>query len=344
MLSDRPHRRYNILTGEWIKVSPHRAKRPWQGQVETGNMEKRPEYDKNCYLCLGNKRAGGEITPQYPSTHSFINDFSALIPEGTKELIDTPFLKADSERGICKVICFSPRHDLTIPTMDKQQIINEINLWKKEYKELGLKDFINHRQIFENHGSAMGCSNPHLHGQIWAEEFIPVLPSKELKKQQEYYVKNKKPLLFDYLKEELEKSERVVFENDSFAVLVPFWATWPYETIILPKDQISSLEEFTDMQISDLAETMKILGIKYDNLFQTDFPYSMGIHQKPTNCENAPWVTFHMHYFPPLLRSAEIKKIMVGYEMMAMAQRDITAESSAEILRLLPSDHYRDKK
>jgi len=339
-LNESPHRRYNILTGEWIKVSPHRTKRPWQGQVEDIKKIKRPEHDPNCYLCPGNSRAGGDTTPVYKETFSFVNDFSALLSSTEKDSINTSFLKAESERGICKVICFSPRHDLTIPVMSQKEIENVIKTWKREYLELGSIDFINHVQIFENHGSAMGCSNPHPHGQIWAEEFVPDLPAKELNKQKEYYNKNKSPLLIDYLNEELKNKERVVIENDSFAVLVPFWATWPYETMILPKVQISSLEEFTEKQVSDLAEIMKSLGIKYDNLFKTDFPYSMGLHQKPTDGKDHPWSTFHMHYFPPLLRSAEVKKFMVGYEMMAMAQRDITAESSADILRQLPSVHY----
>jgi len=342
-LQDSPHRRYNILTGEWIKVSPHRTKRPWQGQVENTNETKRPTHDENCYLCPGNSRSGGEITPDYKETFSFINDFSALLPETENGSIQSTFLKAESEKGICKVICFSPRHDLTIPVMDKEEIVNVIKTWKKEYMELSEKDFINHIQIFENHGAAMGCSNPHPHGQIWADEFIPVLPAKELEKQKEYYEEHNSPLLIDYLNDELKNKERVVLENDSFAVLVPFWAVWPYETIVLPKQQVSSIESFSNRQIDDLAEIMRALGIRYDNLFKTDFPYSMGLHQKPTDGKDHPWSTFHMHYFPPLLRSAEVKKFMVGYEMMAMAQRDITAESSAEILRNLPDVHYRGR-
>ena len=342
-LKDSPHRRYNILTGEWIKVSPHRTKRPWQGQVENSEEIKRPEHDKNCYLCPGNSRAGGETTPQYTETFAFINDFSALLSETESDSIDSPFFKANSERGICKVICFSPRHDLTIPVMKKEEIAKVIKVWKKEYHELGSKDYINHVQVFENHGAAMGCSNPHPHGQIWADEFIPDLPSKELTKQKEYFLKNNSPMLIDYVNEELKSKERIVLENDSFVVLVPFWAVWPYETIILPKIQLSSLDDFSDDNINDLASIMKDLGIKYDNLFKTDFPYSMGLHQMPTDGKEHPWSTFHMHYFPPLLRSAEVKKFMVGYEMMAMAQRDITAESSAEILRDLPLEHYRIK-
>lgn len=343
-LQDSPHRRYNILTGEWVKVSPHRTKRPWQGQVENPSEEERPVHDKNCYLCPGNSRAGGVETPRYTETFSFVNDFSALLPDGKKDFIDSPFLKAESERGICKVICFSPRHDLTIPVMEHNDLVKVVRVWNKEYKELGKNDFINHIQIFENHGAAMGCSNPHPHGQIWADEFIPVLPLKELEMQKEYFEKNNSPMLIDYLKEELIHRERLVLENDSFAVLVPFWAVWPYETIILPKEQISSIDEFSEKQISDLADVMKAIGIRYDNLFKTDFPYSMGIHQKPTDGKDHPWSTFHMHYFPPLLRSAEVRKFMVGYEMMAMAQRDITAEASAEILRELPSVHYRKNK
>jgi UDPglucose--hexose-1-phosphate uridylyltransferase len=342
-LKDSPHRRYNILTGEWVKVSPHRTKRPWQGQVENLNREERPDHDENCYLCPGNSRAGGEITPQYKETYSFVNDFSALLSTSEKDSINSTFFKAESERGICKVVCFSPKHNLTIPLMDVKDIQNVIKVWQKEYIELAAVDFINHVQIFENHGAAMGCSNPHPHGQIWAEEFVPDLPAVELEKQKEYFEKNKSNLLIDYLKEELKSKERLVLENDSFAVVVPFWAVWPYETMILPKEQVSSLVDFDDKKISDLAAIMKSLGIRYDNLFKTDFPYSMGLHQKPTDGKDHPWSTFHMHYFPPLLRSADVKKFMVGYEMMAMPQRDITAESSAEILRELPEIHYRGK-
>lgn len=341
-LQDKPHRRYNLLTGEWIKVSPHRTKRPWQGQRENSSEEKRPRHASKCYLCPGNERAGGVKTPDYVKTFSFINDFSALQPDTEKDSVDTPFFKAESERGICKVICFSPRHDLSIPRMEEVDIVKVIELWKKEYRELGEKDFINHIQIFENHGAAMGCSNPHPHGQIWADEHIPDLPAKELKNQKDYFESKGSPLLIDYMKEELKSGERVVLENDSFAVIVPFWAVWPYETMILPKEQVSSVDDFTEKQVKELASIMKALGIRYDNLFQTDFPYSMGLHQRPTDRKDHPWATFHMHYFPPLLRSADVKKFMVGYEMMAMAQRDITAESSAAILRELPSKHYRE--
>ncbi|MBB6479144.1 UDP-glucose--hexose-1-phosphate uridylyltransferase [Spirochaeta isovalerica] len=342
-LQDKPHRRYNILTGEWIKVSPHRTKRPWQGQRENSSGEQRPRHDENCYLCPGNSRAGGVQTPDYSETYSFINDFAALLPNTEQNSVDSRFFKAESERGICKVICFSPRHDLTLPRMEEKDIVKVIQLWQKEYKELGSEDFINHVQIFENHGAAMGCSNPHPHGQIWADEHIPDLPAKELENQKSYYDENGTPMLIDYLNAELESRERLVIENDSFAVLVPFWAVWPYETMILPKKQIQSVSDLSAGQVADLAQIMKSLGIRYDNLFQTDFPYSMGLHQKPTDGKDHPWATFHMHYFPPLLRSAEVKKFMVGYEMMAMAQRDITAESSASILRELPSVHYREK-
>ncbi|MBN2657091.1 MAG: UDP-glucose--hexose-1-phosphate uridylyltransferase [Spirochaetales bacterium] len=343
-LQDKPHRRYNILTGEWIKVSPHRTKRPWQGQRERAGIEDRPRHDASCYLCPGNSRAGGVATPDYRETYSFINDFSALLPDTEKDSLNSKFFKAESEKGICKVICFSPRHDLTIPRMVEKDIIKVVEVWQKEYKELGSNDFINHVQIFENHGAAMGCSNPHPHGQVWADEHIPDLPAKELENQKKYFEENGTPMLIDYLKTELESRERIVLENDSFAALVPFWAVWPYETMILPKKQMQSLDDFSTGETGDLASIMKALGIRYDNLFQTDFPYSMGLHQKPTDGKDHPWATFHMHYFPPLLRSADVKKFMVGYEMMAMAQRDITAESSAAILRDLPAVHYREEK
>ncbi len=344
-LQEYPHRRFNPLLGEWVKVSPHRTERPWQGQVEKPQIETLPPYDGHCYLCPGNTRAGGHKNPDYTSTFAFTNDFAALIPDGpTGSITIGPnnLIQAKSDRGICKVICFSPRHDLTLAKMDIPAIEQVVKLWADEYTALGAKSFINHVQIFENRGSVMGCSNPHPHGQIWAEEELPDIPAKELAQQTDYYEKYQSSLLCDYLAYELEQHERIVIQNDSFVALVPFWAVWPFEVMVLPTRAVSCLPELNAQEQKDLASIIKRLGIRLDNLFQTSFPYSMGIHQAPTDGKEYPMVQMHMHYFPPLLRSATVKKFMVGYELMAMPQRDITAETSAKRLRALSELHYTE--
>lgn len=338
-MEDHPHRRLNALTGEWVLVSPHRAKRPWQGQVEKKQAEKRPQYDPKCYLCPTNERAGGKTNPDYSSTFVFENDFAALkfdVPQG--EMHDGELFRAKSEQGLCRVICFSPRHDLTIPQMPLPEIRRVVDLWHDQYKELSGYDFINHVQIFENKGSVMGCSNPHPHGQIWAQESIPVEPQKEDTRQRQYFEKHGKTLLTDYLAKELEQKKRLVVQNESFVALVPFWAVWPFETMIVSRRPVQSLLQMSQAEKTDLAAIYKALTIRYDNLFQVSFPYSAGIHQSPTNGKaNEHW-HFHLHFYPPLLRSATVKKFMVGYEMLGNPQRDITAESSAQRLRDLPGE------
>ena len=339
--NEHTHKRLNLLTGEWILVSPHRTKRPWNGKTEDAAADKMPEYDPNCYLCPGNTRAGGVANPKYEDTFLFVNDYSALIPGIPKgDINEENLLIARSEEGICKVICFSPRHDLTLARMSPEKIVRVIDLWIEQYKELGGDPNINYVQIFENRGAIMGCSNPHPHGQIWSSQTVPDLPAKETEKQTEYKEKNGRCLLCDYLALELKKKERIVLENDGFAVLVPFWAVWPYEIMILPKRHMSSIDEMTEKEKKDLAEIMKAAGIRYDNLFKTNFPYSMGIHQKPTDGKAHDGWHFHFHYLPPLLRSATVKKFMVGYELLAMPQRDITAEQAAAKLREQPPVHY----
>ena len=339
--NEHTHKRLNLLTGEWILVSPHRTKRPWNGKTEDAAVDKMPEYDPNCYLCPGNTRAGGVANPKYEDTFLFVNDYSALIPGIPKgDINEENLLIARSEEGICKVICFSPRHDLTLARMSPEKIVRVIDLWIEQYKELGGDPNINYVQIFENRGAIMGCSNPHPHGQIWSSQTVPDLPAKETEKQIEYKEKNGRCLLCDYLALELKKKERIVLENDGFAVLVPFWAVWPYEIMILPKRHMSSIDEMTEKEKKDLAEIMKAAGIRYDNLFKTNFPYSMGIHQKPTDGKAHDGWHFHFHYLPPLLRSATVKKFMVGYELLAMPQRDITAEQAAAKLREQPPVHY----
>ena len=338
---DHPHRRLNPLTGEWVLVSPHRAKRPWQGQIEKDEASGLPEYEPGCYLCPGNTRAGGAKNPDYSSTYIFTNDFSSLlddIPEG--RLNENNLFVAESEKGICRVICFSPRHNLTVPLMETEEIRNVVELWIDEYTELGEKKFINHVQIFENKGSMMGCSNPHPHCQIWAESSIPVEVGKEQVQFSIYYKSHGRTLLTDYLDAELRKKERIICSNTSFVALVPYWAVWPFETLVISRRNMSSLAELVEDEKVHLADIYRRLTIRYDNLFQTSFPYSMGFHQAPTDGKDHPEWHLHMHFYPPLLRSATVKKFMVGYEMLANPQRDFTAEQSADRLRQLPEIHY----
>ncbi|MCX6150913.1 MAG: UDP-glucose--hexose-1-phosphate uridylyltransferase [Ignavibacteriales bacterium] len=341
-LANFPHRRLNILTGEWTLVSPHRVKRPWQGKVETAAIEDKPKYNPDCYLCPGNERAGGKRNPVYDNTFVFDNDFSALLPEQPEfKLNQNNLLLAESEKGMCKVICFSPRHDLTLAEMDVKEIVNVIEVWTSEYEILGSEEFINYVQVFENKGEIMGCSNPHPHGQIWAQQTIPVEPAKEIIQMKKYFNEKKTCLLCDYLKIEIEEKERIVYGNDDFIVLVPFWAVWPFETMILSKRHLGSLRDMNPQEKNSFADAISKITIKYDNLFNVSFPYSSGIHQKPTDGKRYEELHFHMHFYPPLLRSAAIKKFMVGYEMMANPQRDITAELSATKLRELSVVNYK---
>lgn len=339
--NNSPHRRYNILTGEWILVSPHRTKRPWQGKTEKNNQEKRETYDPSCYLCPGNSRAGGETNPDYKGVHSFENDYPALLREEPEQSnLEDGLLKAESETGICKVVCFSPDHSLTLPLMKVEDITKVVGLWKKEYNELGATAGINYVQIFENKGAMMGCSNPHPHGQIWSQKSIPTEVLKKSKHFKDYWQKNKRSLLGDYLEQELELDERILAKNEHFVALIPYWAVWPYEAMIVPRKHYQHIGQLNAEEEKAFAEIIKKLTTKYDNLFETSFPYSSGIHQMPTNGENYEEWHFHMSFYPPLLRSATVKKFMVGYEMFAGPQRDITAEQAAANLNELSDVHY----
>ena len=333
--SDDPHRRYNILTEEWVLVSPHRMKRPWQGKVEKIVNNKRPQHDPNCYLCAGNIRANGVQTPVYKDTYVFNNDFGALLPHTSRTSFKDGLLKAKGEKGICRVVCFSPDHSLTLPDMEVEAIEKVVTLWQKEYKELGEKPFIKHVQIFENKGATMGCSNPHPHGQIWAQSSIPQEVVKKAKSQKKYWKSQQRSLLADYLAQEIGAQERIVCENEDFVALVPFWAIWPYEVMIIPRRHFQHIGQMSPQESRAFAKILKDLTQRFDRLFDTSFPYSSGIHQSPTDGKPHPEWHFHMAFYPPLLRSATVKKFMVGYEMFGNPQRDITAEMAAEKLRNL---------
>ena len=341
---DSPHRRFNPLTSESVLVSPHRAKRPWLGQVEKTPLENLPQYDPTCYLCPGNERAGGVKNPIYESTFTFDNDFAALLTDQTpRHASDHPLLASTPERGLCRVVCFSPRHDLTLPELDITSIEKVIATWTEQTVDLSKKVFIHYVQVFENKGAMMGCSNPHPHSQIWGTELIPNEPAKELERQQVYFNEHNRTLLSDYLTEEHKRNERILFSNDHFTALVPYWAVWPFETMIIPHGNAARLNELTPTEVSALAVIMKQVTTRYDNLFEISFPYSMGFHQAPFDEQPHPEWTLHAHFYPPLLRSATVRKFMVGYEMLAMPQRDIIPEAAAERLRSLPDVHYKER-
>jgi UDPglucose--hexose-1-phosphate uridylyltransferase len=339
-MADHPHRRLNPLTGEWVLVSPQRTSRPWLGQVEKMPRAELPEYDPSCYLCPGNTRAGGVRNPDYRSTFVFPNDFPALLPDhapwGKNQ---GPLLREESARGVCRVMCFSPRHDLTLPELSQPEIRSVVDVWGEQIADLGQE--YRWVQIFENKGAVMGCSNPHPHCQIWTSDHIPNEPWKEDLHQKHYLEKNGRLLLIDYLELEGSYGERIVIENDTWVAVVPFWAIWPFETLLVPRRHVLRLPELTEGEREGLAEILKVLLTKYDNLFDASFPYSMGWHGAPLdNADYSHWQV-HAHFYPPLLRSATVKKFLVGYEMLAEAQRDLTSEQAAGRLRELSEVHFK---
>jgi len=335
-LSETSHRRLNPLTGEWVLVSPHRTNRPWLGQVEAASSESQPAYDPTCYLCPGNERAGGVHNPKYDSTFVFDNDFPALLPNTINaELNEKDLIVAQTESGICRVVCFSPRHDLTLARMTLAETRRVIDVWADQFSDLGVRDHINDVQIFENRGAAMGASNPHPHCQIWATSSVPNEPQKEQTSMQRYTDKHHQCLLCEYTSYEAEHSERLVLTNEHFQVVVPFWAIWPFETLVTSKRHLGDITALNSEERDALAEILGKVTRCYDRIFNTPFPYSMGFHQRPTDSEKHPEWHLHAHFYPPLLRSSTIRKFMVGFEMLGSPQRDITAESAAARLREL---------
>jgi UDPglucose--hexose-1-phosphate uridylyltransferase len=342
-LRDTPHRRWNPLLREWVLVSPHRTQRPWLGQVASPAILSQTAYDPECYLCPGNSRAGGARNPAYTNTFVFDNDYPALLPDAPPFEADrSELIVARAERGICRVVCFSPRHDLTVPRMKPEEVRRVVDVWTDQYRELGALPWVQHVQIFENRGALMGASNPHPHCQIWANEELPNQPARESAAQLAYRQAHGACMLCSYLSMELQDHERIVCENERFVALVPYWAVWPFETMVLSRRHASSLAELTDDERNALSEILSRLTIRYDNLFKAAFPYTMGFHQQPTDGKPHPEWHFHAHYFPPLLRSATVQKFMVGYEMLGTPQRDITAESAAAHLRELGEIHFLD--
>ncbi len=333
-LSTQPHRRWNPLKREWILVSPQRTQRPWQGQTETTAPPPALHYDPTCYLCPGNERAGGKHNDNYTSTFVFENDYAALrsVTETVKE-DEQGLLVGETEGGTCRVLCFSPRHDLTLAKMEVSAIREVVDLWAEQTVELGSRPEIGYVQIFENRGAMMGASNPHPHGQVWATEHLPDEIVLELSAQKAYLDERGESLLDAYLKLELQRKERVVLENDHFVVVVPYWAVWPFETLVLPRARVSRVDELSNEQRSGLADILQRLTSSYDRVFDTSFPYSMGLHGAPADGLAHPEWQFHLHFYPPLLRSATVRKFMVGFELLASPQRDITAETAAEVLR-----------
>lgn len=337
--SEHPHRRLNPMTGDWVLVSPHRAKRPWQGQSETPDTEVRPSHDPDCYLCPGNRRVNGEQNPSYESTFVFDNDFAALKSDTPQVSADDPLFTMASEQGCSRVICFSPDHGKTLPELSIPELTSIIDCWRDQTQELG-RDY-RWVQVFENKGAMMGCSNPHPHGQIWAQQQLPSLAARKLERFGEYYQTHGRAMLADYVEREAEHREREVFRNQDWLVVVPYWAAWPFETLVLPRFELARLSDLKPSQYELLAEAVQRLTTLYDNLFRVSFPYSMGWHGAPFDQNDHPEWRVHAHFFPPLLRSATVRKFMVGYEMLAEAQRDLTPEQAAERLRSLSTIHYK---
>jgi UDPglucose--hexose-1-phosphate uridylyltransferase len=336
---DRPHRRFNPLKGEWMLVSPHRAKRPWQGQQDAPDDTVRPRYEPSCYLCPGNERAGGLTNPDYQDVFVFDNDFAALLPgAGGDGKQGSPLFRDAPATGVCRVICFSPDHSKTIPEMSAPALRAVVDTWAAQEAELSATH--EYVQIFENKGAMMGCSSPHPHGQIWATNYVPAEPAREDETQAAWLAEHRHNMLLSYAEAEAADGQRTVASNADWLAVIPYWASWPYEILLLPRFAVQRISALADAQRDSLSEILKAVTTAYDNLFQTSFPYSMGWHGAP-GLANAPHWQLHAHFYPPLLRSASVRKFMVGYEMLAEAQRDLTPEAAAANLREQSKVHYR---
>ncbi len=341
-LFDGPHRRHNPLLDEWVLCSPHRLERPWQGQVEPAVEEKRAAHDPSCYLCPANGRANGARNPPYETTFAFDNDFSALLAtESTESRHEDGLLVSERATGVCRVLCFSPRHDLTLAEMDARAIRQVVDAWAGEVAGLGARSDVAYVQVFENKGAMMGCSNPHPHGQIWASAHVPLIPSRKGITQRAHFVRTGRDLLGDYLEQEGRDGARLVEGNEHWQALVPFWAVWPFETMLVPSRRVADLPSLSGEERDALADILRSLTVRYDNLFRCSFPYSMGWHAQPTDGLDHPYWRLHAVFYPPLLRSALVRKFLVGYELTAEPQRDLTAEQAAARLREMPTRHYR---